>query len=294
MKVVVSDNLHPKALEILKETRAEIIYKPDSLEDAIADAELLVVRSATKVTEDLLSRAKSLKAVMRGGVGLDNIDQDACRKRNIEVLNTPAASTNAVAELTLALVLSTLRNIPRAHHSMKQGKWEKKALSGSEIHGKTLGIIGCGRIGMLAADKAHKLGMRVIGYNPPPHQVSSFLEYVELDDLLKNADIISLHVPLLPSTEKMINKDSISKMKDGAILINTARGQIIDEDALYDACKSGKIRAAAIDVYWKEPYKGKLLELENVFLSPHIAAATEEAQVRIGEEIAAKIRALMG
>jgi D-3-phosphoglycerate dehydrogenase len=293
MKVVVSDNMDPGALEIIKETGAEVLYKPESLEAALADAEMLIVRSATNVTADLLSKAPKLRAVVRGGVGLDNIDQEACRERGIEVSNTPGASTNAVAELTLGLMLATVRNVQRGYLTMKEGKWEKKSLSGTEIHGKTLGLIGCGRIGSLAGEKAHKLGMKVLGYNPPPRHVSTFIEYVELDELLQNSDIISLHVPLTPSTDKLINAETLSKMKDGAILINTARGQIIDEDALYDACKSGKVRAAALDVYREEPYKGKLLELDNVFFTPHIGAATEEAQLRIGEEIASKIRALM-
>lgn len=293
MKVVVSDNMNPGALEIIKETGAEVIYKPESLETALADAEMLVVRSATKVTEDLLSKAPKLKAVVRGGVGLDNIDQEACKKRGIEVANTPGASTNAVAEIALGLMISTARNIQRGHLTMKEGKWEKKSLSGTEIHGKTLGLIGCGRIGTLTGEKAYKLGMKILGYNPPPRQVSTFIEYVELDELLQNADIISLHVPLNLNTNKLINAETISKMKEGVILINTARGQIIDEDALYDACKSGKVRAAALDVYCEEPYKGKLLELDNVFFTPHIGAATKEAQLRIGEEIASKIRILM-
>jgi D-3-phosphoglycerate dehydrogenase len=294
MKVVVSDNMGRAALEKLRETGAEVIYKPESLDAALADSAVLVVRSATKVTAELISKAPKLKTVIRGGVGLDNVDQEACRKRGIEVFNTPGASTNAVAELTLALILSSVRNIPRAHYSMKQGKWEKKSLSGTEIRGKTLGIIGCGRIGSLVGEKAHKLGMRVLGYNPPPLHPSSFIEYAELDGIFREADIITFHVPLTPDTEKMVNPNSLSLMKSGVIIINTARGQIIDEDALYEACKSGKVRAAALDVYSEEPYRGRLLELDNVFLTPHIGASTEEAQLRIGEEIAEKIRALMG
>lgn len=293
MKVVVSDNMNPGALEKIKETGADVTYKPESLESSLVDAEVLVVRSATKVTEELLSKAPNLKLVIRGGVGLDNIDQEACKKRGIEVANTPGASTNAVAELALALMLASSRNLQKAHLSMKEGKWEKKSLSGTEIHGKTLGLVGCGRIGSLTGEKAHKLGMKVLGYNPPPRHVSTFIEYVELDEIFRNADIITLHVPLNPSTEKMINRESLSKMKDGVIIINTARGQIIDEDALYDACKSGKVRAAALDVYCEEPYKGKLLELDNVFFTPHLGASTLEAQLRIGEEIASKIRSLM-
>ncbi len=293
MKVLIADNLIPPVLDLIKETGAEVIYKPEPIESAIADADVLIVRSATKVTPELLSCAKNLKLVIRAGVGLDNIDQAECKKRTIEVANTPGASTNAVAELTLAMMLSAVRNIPYANCSMKEGKWEKKQLAGTEIKGKTLGLIGCGRIGSLVGDKARKLGMKIIGHNPPPRHEFDFIEYVEpLEELLGRADIISLHVPATPETEKMINSQTIAQMKDGAILINTARGTIIDEDALYDACTSGKLRAAALDVYPHEPYTGKLLELDNVFLTPHLGASTKEAQLRIGNEIAKKIRQL--
>ncbi|MBN2122087.1 hydroxyacid dehydrogenase [Candidatus Micrarchaeota archaeon] len=293
MKVVVADNFEAGALKLLEATGAQIVHKPESLEAELADAKMLVVRSATRVTEELLSIAPNLKVVARAGVGLDNVDQDACKKRGIEVMNTPSASTNAVAEFALALILGASRNVPRAHHSMKQGKWEKKVLAGSEVEGRTLGIIGCGRIGSLLAEKARALGMEVLGYNPPPRHDSPHIKYVELDELFGSSDIISLHVPSTPETNGMINKGTISKMKDGAILINTARGSIVEEDALYGACKSGKIRAAALDVFPSEPYSGKLLELENVFCTPHIAASTAQAQERIGELIAQKISSLM-
>lgn len=293
MKVVIPDNLHEGALKTIKDTGAEVSYKSESPKDALSDAHVLIVRSATKVDESLLSLAPQLRLVARAGVGLDNIDQDACKKRGIEVINTPAASTSAVAEFTLALILSSSRNLPRAHHSMKQGKWEKKLLSGSEIEGKTLGVIGCGRIGSLVAEKASALGMKVLGHNPPPRRDSPHIKYVGEEELLKNSDIVTLHVPLTPETEKMVNASFLSKMKDGSILINTARGAIIDEDALYDACKGGKLRAAALDVYASEPYTGRLLELENVFCTPHLAASTGEAQLRIGKILAEKISSLI-
>ncbi len=293
MKVVVADNFEKAALELLGETGAQIVYKPDSLEAELADAKMLVVRSATKVTEELLSKAPALKVVARAGVGLDNVDIQACKERGIEVMNTPSASTNAVAEFALALILGAARNVPRAHYSMKLGKWEKKALAGSEVEGKTLGIVGCGRIGLLLAQKARALGMEVLGYNPPPRHDSQHIRYVELEELLGSSDIISLHVPSTPETNGMINEDAISKMKSGAIVVNTARGAVVDEDALYAACKSGKVRAAALDVFPSEPYSGKLLELENVFCTPHIAASTAQAQERIGELIAQKISSLI-
>lgn len=294
MKVVISDNVIPEVLEIIKATGAEVIYKPENLEAALADADALVIRSATKVTPEFLTHAPKLKLVVRGGVGLDNVDLEECKKRGIEVANTPGASTNAVAELALGLMLSAARNIPRATSSTKEGKWEKKQLTGTELSGKTLGLIGCGRIGSALGEKASTLGMKIIGYNPPPRHDSEIIEYIDnLDDFLGRADFISLHVPSTPKTENMINADSLSKMKDGVIIINTARGSIIDEDALYAALTSGKVRTAVLDVYQKEPYTGKLAELENTILTPHIAASTSEAQIRIGEEIAQKIKSLM-
>jgi len=295
MKVVISDNVIPEVLEIIKATGAEIDYKPENLEAALEDADALVIRSATKVTPELLTHAPKLKLVVRGGVGLDNVDREECKKRGIEVANTPGASTNAVAELALGLMLSAARHIPRATTSTKEGRWEKKQLTGSELSGKTLGLIGCGRIGSALGEKAAALGMKIIGYNPPPRHESELIEYVDnLDDFLGRADFISLHVPSTPKTDNMVNAETISKMRDGVILINTARGSIIEEDALYDALQNGKVRAAALDVYQKEPYVGKLSELENTILTPHVAASTSEAQIRIGEEIAQKIKGLMG
>jgi D-3-phosphoglycerate dehydrogenase len=293
MKVVVVDTFEKEALNAMKATGAQIVYNPEPLGAELADAKMLVVRSATRVTEELLSKAPNLRVVARGGVGLDNVDKEACKKRGIEVMNTPTASTNAVAEFALGLILGAVRNVPRAHYSMKQGKWEKKQLVGTEVEGKTLGIIGCGRIGSMLAQKAHALGMDILGYNPPPRHDSPHIKYVELDELLSSSDIVSLHVPSTPETSKMINHDTLSKMKSGAILVNTARGPVVDEDALYEACKSGKIRAAALDVFPSEPYSGKLLELENVFCTPHLAASTSEAQARIGEVIAKKISSLI-
>ncbi len=293
MKVVVSDNLIPEVLELIKSTNSEVVYKPDSLESALQDAEVLVIRSATKVTPELLSHAKKLKMVIRGGVGLDNVDIPECKRLGITVANTPGASTNAVAEFALGLILSAVRNIPFAYSSLKSSKWEKKRFVGNEVKGRVLGLIGCGRIGASLGQKANALGMKVIGYNPVPRRDYNFIEYVDsLDDLFSRADIISLHVPSTPETKNMINVETISKMKDGVVLINTARGTIIEENDLYAACKSNKISVAALDVYPSEPYTGKLLELQNIIVTPHIAASTSEAQIGIGKEIAEKIRSL--
>jgi len=222
------------------------------------------------------------------------VDQEACGARGIKVVNTPGASTNAVAELALALILASLRNVQKAHHQMKQGRWEKKTLTGREIAGKTLGIVGYGRIGASLAAKAGALGMTVVAYNPPPRHDDGKARFVDLDELLARSDVVSLHASLTEKDRDLINAKSIAKMKDGAYLINTARGELVDEDALYDACKSGKLTGAAIDVYKSEPYKGKLLELENVYLTPHLGAGTKEAQERIGAELVKILRAELG
>jgi len=285
MKVVIADNMEESVVEGIKAV-GEAVYKPADLPAALADADALVVRRATKVTRGLIAGSGKLRLVIRDGVGTDNIDKEACREKGIKVRNTPGASSNAVAELALGLIICGLRNIQRAHHQMKEGRWEKKALTGQEIQGRTLGIVGYGRIGSLLAQKARALGMETIAYNPPPRQDDGKIEFVEdLGRFLSRCDVVSLHVPALPETIGMINKDTIAKMKDGALLVNTSRGEVIDEKALYDACKGGKLHGAALDVYSSEPYKGPLLELENVFVSPHIAAATKEAQGRIGLEV---------
>jgi len=220
------------------------------------------------------------------------VDQAACKARGIKVLNTPGASSNAVAELALGLMIGALRNIQKAHNQMKAGKWEKKTLTGNEIEGKTLGIIGYGRIGALLGKKAHALGMNVISYNPPPRHEDGIVKYIDdLGSFLGQADVISFHVPATPQTANLVNKDNIAKMKDGVIIINTSRGEIIDEDALYDAVKSGKVAGAALDVYRTEPYKGKLIELDNVYLTPHLGASTKEAQEKIGAELVRILKA---
>ncbi|MBU0532258.1 hydroxyacid dehydrogenase [Candidatus Micrarchaeota archaeon] len=284
MRIIVADNMEEEALDELRAV-GEVIFKPENLENAIVDADVLVVRSATKVTKELIARAKKLKIVARAGIGLDNVDQAACKERGIKVVNTPGASSNAVAEFALGLIIASLRNVQKAHYQMKNKKWEKKQLTGREIEGKTLGIIGYGRIGALLAKKAKALGMDVVACDPQAKEDSQVI-FLKLDELFQKADVISIHAPLVDATKNLINKENIAKMKDGVCIVNTARGQIIDENALYEACKSGKILGAAIDVYWEEPYHGKLLELDNVYFTPHLGGSTKEAQIKIGKEIA--------
>lgn len=289
MLIVIADNMEKEAVEELQKT-GEVIFKPENLEEAIVDADVLVVRSATKVTSELLSSARNLKIVARAGIGLDNIDQEACKEKKIKVINTPGASSNAVAELTLGLILASFRNVQKAHNQMKNKKWEKKQLVGREVEGKTLGIVGYGRIGSLVSKKASALGMSIIAHDPHARKDETATFFDSIDEFFQQADVISIHAPLVEATRNLINKENIGKMKDGVYIINTARGQIIDEDALYEGCKSGKIAGAALDVYWQEPYQGKLLELDNVYFTPHLGASTKEAQMRIGKELVKRIK----
>jgi D-3-phosphoglycerate dehydrogenase len=294
MKIVIADQMEKEVVESLG-SLGEVAYKPADLPSALSDADALIVRSATKVTKELIAGAGKLRVVARAGVGLDNVDREACAARGIKVLNTPGASTNAVAELAIGLMICGLRNIQKAHHQMKGGKWDKKNLTGSEVAGRTLGIIGYGRIGAAVGKKAHALGMEVIAYNPPPRHEDSIASFVDdLDAFLARADIISLHAALTEGTRGIINKGTIAKMKDGAFIVNTARGEMIDEEALYEAVKGGKLSGAALDVYPEEPYRGKLTELDNVCLSPHLGASTAEAQKRIGEELVRLLKEELG
>lgn len=289
MKIVISDDLEAGAVENIKKA-GHVVYRPANLDLELKDAEVLVVRSATKVTREFLGKAPKLKVVFRAGVGLDNIDVEACKARGVKVQNTPQASTNAVAEMAIGCIIGLFRQLGRAHYSMKGGKWEKKLFMGHEVEGKTLGIIGCGRIGCAVASKAHALGMKVISYNPPPRMDCTGVHYVELDDLLAHSDVITIHAAPTKETEDIINAKILGKMKKGAYLVNLARGSMVDEEALYNALKEGKLGGAALDVYKEEPYKGKLLELENVIFTPHIGGSTFEAQDKIGAVIAEELK----
>lgn len=287
-KILIADSMENEVIEEIRKL-GTVVYRPANLESELKDADALIVRSATKVTAGLISHCQKLRIVARAGVGLDNIDVKACEQRGIKVINTPAASSNAVAELAIGLMIAMLRNVHKAHAQMKGGIWGKAGLAGSEIAGKTLGIIGFGRIGSMVADKAHCLGMCVIAYDPHPRE-SAFVKFADLDTILGRSDIITLHVALSNETKDMINADAIAKMKDGSCLINTSRGEIVDENALYEACKSGKLAGAALDVYTQEPYTGRLLGLDNICFTPHLGASTKEAQVRIGKELVEKLK----
>jgi len=291
MKILISDNLEENVIEKLREL-GEVEYKPEDLQKAVEYAEILIVRSATQVNSELISKAKKLKIVARAGVGLDNIDVSECERRGIKVINTPDAPTIAVAELTIGLIIAMFRKIIEADNSTRAKIWKKKELVGNELYGKTFGIIGLGRIGKAVAKRASVFGMNILTFDLFVKN-SDVAKMVSLDELLKKSDIVSLHVPATNETNKMINRENISKMKDGVYLLNLSRGPVIDEDALFDALKNGKIKCAALDVFSKEPYKGKLLELQNVIFTPHIGANTKEAQERIGEELIEKLKEML-
>jgi D-3-phosphoglycerate dehydrogenase len=248
----------------------------------------MVVRSRTKVREPLIDRATNLKLIVRGGVGLDNIDVDYAQSKGIAVRNTPAASSNSVAELTTGYLLALARPISQTAASMKAGKWEKKAFSkGTELAGKTLGLVGCGRIGSLVAQKAAALGMEVLFYRRTPTEVPGATQ-VSLGELLARSDYVSLHLPHTPETHYIIGAEAFEKMKDGVYIVNCGRGGTLDEVALYDAIVGGKVAGAALDVFEdeKEDRGRRLMELGQVIGSPHVGAGTAEARARVGEEVA--------
>jgi len=292
VKIVIADAMEPEVVAEISKL-GQTAVAPADLKGALADADALIVRSATKVTEELLAHAPKLRLVARAGVGLDNVDAEACRKRGIKVMNTPGASTNSVAELALAMMFAICRRLPKADASMKGKQWLKKELTGTELMDKTLGVVGLGRIGASLAIKASALGMRVLYYDPRQEGAAAGRK-VSLDELFASSDYISLHVPLTPETKGMVGAANIAKMKKHAVIVNTARGGLVDEWALYSALKEGRIGGAALDVYPAEPYSGKLCELANVVLTPHIAGSTKEAQARIGQELVAKLREELG
>ena len=290
MNIVIADKMEAEVVEEIRKL-GSVEVAPADLKASLANADVLIVRSATKVTEELLQSAPLLKVVARAGVGLDNVDRAACEKRKINVINTPGASSNSVAELALGMMFSIARRIPRADSSMKGRQWLKKELTGTELEGKTLGIAGLGRIGSLLAIKATGLGMRVIYFD----KIKSTLgKSVSLEELFAGSDYVSLHLPATPETTGIVNAAMIARMKPGAVLINTARGALVDEEALYAALKEKKIGGACLDVYPAEPYSGKLTELDNVVLTPHIAGSTAEAQMRIGQELIDKLKSTLG
>jgi D-3-phosphoglycerate dehydrogenase len=284
-KILVTDPIHEDGLKALREfAEVEVAtgLKPAELIEKVKGYEVLVVRSATKATKDVIDAGGQLKVIARAGSGLDNIDVEAAEARGIKVINTPEASTIAVAELVLGHMLSFARHLQRADAGTKAGQWEKSKLMGTELRDKTLGIVGAGRIGQAVGYKAKAFSMNLLAHDVIQNE--EFVEwvgvkYVDLDALLRESDYVTLHVPLTPKTKHMIGKRELELMKPTAVLINTSRGEVVDEGALVEVLRAGGIAGACLDVYRQEPPRDSpLLKLPNVVLTPHIGASTHEAQ----------------
>jgi D-3-phosphoglycerate dehydrogenase len=297
-KVLISDPLSNKGLEIL--TRAKTLkyeittgLSPEELKKIIPEYDAIIIRSETKLKAEIIEAASRLKVIGRAGIGLDNVDLRAATKKGIVVMNTPQENAIAAAEHTIALIFSIARKIPQATASMKAGKWEKKKFMGLELYNKTLGVIGIGVIGTVVVDRARGLKMKVLGYDPFLTKEAAEkrgIELVSFDELLARSDFITVHTPLTDETRNLIDKNAIHKMKEGVILINCARGGIINEKDLFDAIKEGKVAGAALDVFEKEPAIGNpLFELEEVIHTPHLGASTGEAQENVSIAIAQQV-----
>ena len=290
-KILIADALNPEAFEKLQSVQGFEVNLKTGMDEqklikTIPDYHAVVVRSATKVTRNVIQAASNLELIVRAGIGLDNIDLAAAKEKGIQVANTPAATSISVAEHTFGLMIAAARNHGRANLSMKAHKWEKKVLSGIELYEKTLGIIGMGRIGQELARRAIAFGMKIIAYDVIEIQADLEFRQVSLDELLAEADIISLHIPLTDKTRHMISSQEFEKMKDGVIIINASRGGTVDENALLKALEQGKVRAAGLDVFEKEPPEDfTLIDHPNVIATPHIGAAAKEGQKRAGMEV---------
>jgi D-3-phosphoglycerate dehydrogenase len=297
MRVLVREPIAEAGVALLRE-RFEVDVDPDSpLEEVIDRYDGIVIRSATRVTSELIDRASRLKVIGRAGVGVDNVDVDAATRRGIVVANAPESTVVSAAEQTIGLIVALARNVPQAHAALKAGRWERSRWGGIELAGKSLGVIGFGRIGQQVSRRAVGLGMNVLAYDPfvgSERFRELGVERVEtLDELLGASDIVTLHSPLTDDTRCLIDRDTIAKMRDGARLVNAARGALVDEDALVEALRSGKLAGAALDVFSAEPYEGPLLELDQVVVTPHLAASTGEAQDRAGVIIAEQVVAAL-
>lgn len=292
MKLIVCDPMDPQAIAAIRAGGIDVDVRdditPEDLETDLANYDAMTVRSRTKVRAPLIDKAPKLKLIIRGGVGLDNIDVEYAESKGVEVRNTPAASSESVAELTIGFLFALVRPITQAAASMRAGQWEKKAFSkGSELAGKTLGLIGCGRIGSLVAQKANALGMTVLFYRRTPCETPGASQ-VSLDELLARSDFISLHTPHTPETHYIVGREALARAKDGVRIVNCGRGGTLDEAALYDALLSGKVAGAALDVFEdeKEERGQRFKDLPQVIASPHIGAGTAEATARVGGEVA--------
>ncbi len=295
MKVLITDGIDRTAVQMLRKAHQVDVREldPKALLGAIPDYQALVVRSRTQVTKDVLARGTRLKVVGRAGVGVDNIDVDEATARKIVVVNAPTASTVSVAELAIGHMISLLRHLPEADRTVKAVKWEKGKLEGRELFGKTLGLLGSGRIGAEVAKRAQAFGMRVIAYDPYLPAAAAGpagIRLVEKDELLRDADVLSIHAALTPETRGLVRASDLAKMRRSAILVNCARGEIVEEAALADALRAGTISGAAIDVFAKEPPAGSpLLGAPNIVFTPHLGASTLEGQARAGAIVADQV-----
>src|SRR5881398_1528572 len=297
MKVVVAEKISPSAVDLLREPRWTVVT-PEQMDGTLSgqleSADALIVRSAVQVDGPLLANTRKLRVIGRAGVGVDNIDLDAATRQGIAVMNTPGANAVAVAEHTIAMMLAMARHLSRADALMHTGKWEKKSLQGTELRGKTLAILGLGRIGMEVARRARAFGMEIVAHDPfvsTSVAKEQGIRMAKLEELYGSADYITLHVGLTPQTTGMINAQSLKKMKRGVRLVNCARGELVDEAALAQALKQRQVSAAALDVFNEEPLKSSpFTSMENVILTPHIAGSTHEAQEAIGYQIAFQVK----
>jgi D-3-phosphoglycerate dehydrogenase len=296
MKVIVADKISERGVKLLKEQAGwnVVLTTKETINAELADADALIVRSATKVTSELMDKAPRLRVVGRAGVGVDNIDLDEATRRGVLVMSTPGGNAVSVAEHTFALLLALARQVPRLDKAMHEGKWEKGSAAGTEVRGKTLGLIGLGRIGSEVAVRAEAFDMKVLGYDPYISEAAARemqVELVPLEKLLAESDFVSLHTAVSPATQNLINATTLAQMKTGARLVNAARGELIDEAALADALKSGKLAGAALDVFVEEPPKAQtLVGLPNVIATPHVAGSTAEAQEEVGTQVAVQVR----
>ena len=296
--VLICDQVNPTLNEILEKNGLKITYEPEitpeQISEKIENFDVVIVRSRTKLTKDLIEKASKCKIIARVGVGLDNIDQNAAKEKGIRVINAVEGAMNAVAELVIGLMLSLAREIPRADREVRNGNWIKKELMGTELRGKYLGIVGLGNIGKRLGRLARALNMNIIGFDVVPIDDEFSKEVglmkTDIDTLLASSDYVSLHVPLLDSTKHMIDSTKMASMKNTARIINTSRGGVIDEEALYEALKNGQLGGAALDVFEVEPATtNKLTALPNFISTPHMGAQTKEAQSLAANVIAEKI-----
>ena len=294
MKIIICDKTEKEYIEQMRAAGLTVDVRdditPEQLMVELPNYDGMVVRSRTKVRKDLIDVCPNLKVIVRGGAGLDTIDHEYAKEKGIAVMNTPLANSKSVAELAIGYMLMMARSLYAASATMKAEKWEKKAFNGDEIGGKTLGLIGIGNIGKEVAKRAIAMEMSVVAYDPFVKEAPAGIKLVSLDELLAQADYISLHLPKTKESANMINTEQFAKMKNGVRIVNCARGGIVNEDALYEALTSGKVAGAALDVFNEEPPTDwKLAKLDNVIASPHIGAVTKEAQARVGAEVAEKL-----